>query len=77
MFLSNHNIEYVPQMKFDGLYGIGNRLLKFDFYLPTYNLLIEYQGEFHDGLCNSFVKKRVSRTVEHDKRKKIFAIPII
>lgn len=72
-FLSQNNIYYISQKKFDGLLGIGGRSLKCDFYLPNHNLIIEYQGEFHDGLCNDFVKKRMSRTVEHDKRKKNYA----
>ncbi len=38
---------YIPQKKFDGLVGLGNGLLSYDFYLPQYNLLIEYQGKQH------------------------------
>lgn len=33
--------------RFDDLYGNYNRKLSYDFYLPTYNLLIEYQGKQH------------------------------
>ena len=47
-FLSENNIEFLPQKTFDDLIGCGNGLLSYDFYLPKYNLLIEYQGEQHD-----------------------------
>lgn len=40
------NIRYINQYKFDDLYGDKGKL-KFDYYLPDYNLLIEYQGEQH------------------------------
>lgn len=43
------------QKEFDNLLGVKNGKLKFDFYLPTYNFLIEYQGEYHDGsITNSY-----------------------
>lgn len=44
-FLNIKNINYFPQYKFQNCKKI--RLLGFDFYLPDYNLCIEYQGEHH------------------------------
>lgn len=44
-------IGYTQQKIFDDLIGVGGRFLSYDFYLPEYNLLIEYQGEFHDGIA--------------------------
>ena len=38
-------IEYLSQYSFDDLKDIS--LLRFDFYLPKFNILIEYQGEQH------------------------------
>lgn len=72
-FLYHNNICYETQKKYNTLFGIGGRHLRYDFYLPDYNLLIEYQGEFHDGIDNDFVKKNIDRTTEHDKRKKEYA----
>lgn len=46
-YLSSHSIAYEPQKKFDGLVGVGGRLLSYDFFLPDYNTLIEFQGEQH------------------------------
>jgi very-short-patch-repair endonuclease len=44
-FLNNNNIEYKYQYKFNECKNI--KLLPFDFYLKKYNLLIEYDGEYH------------------------------
>lgn len=72
--LDNKNY-FIPQMKFNGLVGINNGLLSYDFYIPKYNLLIEYQGEQHDryipGLHIS--KKDFEKQIEHDKRKREYA----
>lgn len=44
-WLKEHNIKYVPQHTFpDCKY---KKLLPFDFYLPEYNMCIEYQGSQH------------------------------
>ena len=44
-FLENNNIEYIPQHSFpDCKY---KRVLRFDFYLPKYNLCIEFDGYHH------------------------------
>ena len=44
-YLRSNNIDYIPQKTFEGCKNIN--LLHFDFYLPKYNLCIEYQGEQH------------------------------
>ena len=50
LFLEGNKIKYEPQKKFDDLYRqCPAHKLSYDFYLPKYNLLIEYQGQFHDG----------------------------
>jgi hypothetical protein len=43
--LNKLNIEYISQHIYSEC--IDKRILKFDFYLPKYNLLIEYQGIQH------------------------------
>jgi len=67
------NTYYIPQKEFEGLLGLGGGLLSYDFYLPQYNLLVEYQGEFHDGTAYQQSKEDYIRQQEHDKRKKQFA----
>lgn len=44
-WLKNNNIDFIPQKKFKKCKD--KRLLPFDFYLPTYNMAIEYDGEQH------------------------------
>lgn len=44
-WLNGHNVLYEKQYKFDDCYDI--KPLPFDFYLPKYNLCIEYDGEQH------------------------------
>lgn len=44
-FLEDNNIDYVFQKKFDDLKYVN--YLFYDFYIPNYNVLIEYDGEFH------------------------------
>jgi glutaredoxin len=44
-FLENNNIEFKEQAKFGGCRHRRN--LPFDFYVPSYNLCIEFQGEQH------------------------------
>lgn len=47
-FLTSLNIEFIQQKKFDDCMNKkGTDMLPFDFYLPLYNLLIEYDGEHH------------------------------
>ena len=72
-YLTNNNIEFVPQKKFDNLLGVGGRQLSYDFYLPAYNILIEYQGEFHDGTARNQTEIEYLKQQEHDKRKKEYS----
>ena len=74
----NHNIQYETQKKFDDLRGVNDGILSYDFYLPNYNLLIEYQGVQHyepiDFGCGEiYAKERYVQQQEHDKRKREYA----
>lgn len=44
-FLDNYGVKYITQKTFDDC--IYKEKLRFDFYLPDYNMLIEYDGEQH------------------------------
>lgn len=73
-YLVEFGFIFQPQKEFDGLKGIGNGLLSYDFYLPDENILIEYQGEFHDGkMGGNFTKVNLEKQQEHDKRKSEYA----
>lgn len=45
MFLEDNNIDYIYQKSFDDCRD--KNMLPFDFYLPDYNMCIEYDGEQH------------------------------
>lgn len=46
-YLSVHKINYLAEHKFEDCIGIGGKHLRFDFYLPEYNTIIEYDGQQH------------------------------
>lgn len=50
-YLDKHCIDYVPQKTFSPL---NKSKYRFDFFLPKYNLAIEYQGEQHYQETNFF-----------------------
>lgn len=66
---------YIPQKKFNGLLGMANGVLSYDFHLPQYNLLIEYQGQQHERYIPGFhkSKKDFEKQQEHDRRKREYA----
>jgi len=80
--LSNkyNNKYFIPQKTFEDLVGLGGGLLSYDFYIPQYNLLIEYQGEYHDQIILKYkdepiklAEDRLEKQKEHDRRKKKYA----
>lgn len=72
-YLDNNGISYEPQKKFHDLKD--KAYLSYDFYLPDYNTLIEYQGIQHfesvsfDGKTSSDLEKQQY----HDKLKREYA----
>ena len=64
-----YNIKYIEEYTINQLTGIGGRKLRFDFYLPDYKLLIEYQGGQHYGIGIGWFKK-IPITIKHDKFKR-------
>lgn len=74
-YLMKNNINFIPQKTFNGLKGVGNNLLSYDFYLPKDNLLIEYQGEQHEKYHKYFHRTKRDFLIqnEHDKRKREYS----
>ena len=72
-YLKNQGLKYVVQKTFQDCKD--KRLLPFDFYLPDFNILIEYQGDQHYqpvkifGGDEAFIKIK-----KHDKIKKNYCI---
>jgi very-short-patch-repair endonuclease len=72
-YLTKHNVTFVSQKTFPDL-----KLkfpLRFDFYLPKYNLLIEYDGDQHYKYSNKFhgTKETFQLTQLRDKLKTQYA----
>ena len=78
-WLDNKNIKYIREKTFPNLLGVGNDYLRYDFYLPKHNILIEYQGEYHDGSVKyktqtqEEYEKQFLKQQEHDRRKREYA----
>ena len=54
--------------------GIGNGSLSYDFYLPQYNMLCEFQGLQHRQKTGYFGgEEKFARQIEHDRRKREYA----
>ena len=71
-FLKKNKIAFVPQKTFSDCKHL--KVLPFDFYLPKYNLLIEFQGAQHYRPVEVFGGKEAFIGQKHrDKIKKEFA----
>ncbi len=72
-YLDLKNEEYIYQKRYKDLLGINNGILSYDFYIPKYNTLIEYQGNFHDGTASTQTEEQLEIQKEHDRRKRNYA----
>lgn len=81
--LDKKGIKYIREKKFPGCVSPKNNPLRFDFYLPEYHLLIEFQGKHHyEPVSKRYRAKKVHEyTKVHDMIKKIYChtrkIPLI
>ena len=69
-YLDKNNINFIPQKTFAPL---NKSKYRFDFYLPDFNIAIEYQGEQHYR-DNEFFKDSLSTIQRRDKIKKQYCI---
>lgn len=68
--LDQYNIVFEREKVFDGLTGLGGKSLRFDFYMPEHNVIIEINGEGHyKEYTNNFLNDNIIR---HDKIKRDF-----
>lgn len=65
----NNNLYFISQKSFSNCLSIKGRKLKFDFYLPDYNLCIEYDGPQHYNKKNFLYSDLL---YENDKIKNKF-----
>lgn len=70
--LESMNIIYEPQKRFDEC--VNKRRLPFDFYIPSLNLLVEFDGELHFRGTEYFGgEEKLKQTQYHDSIKTKFA----
>lgn len=62
--LSQYNVEFIREQTFEGCKDKSR--LKFDFYLPDYNVLIEYQGQQHYPGHNTIFHPKGNRYKKSD-----------
>ena len=71
-FLTENNIKYIPQKTFEDCKYKTN--LEFDFYLPDYNMCIEYDGEQHYEANKFFGIKSFKLTKIRDEIKNNYCL---
>ena len=75
--LTENNIKFEQQKTYDDLKSDKNYLLRFDFYLSDYNILIEYDGIQHfkytEGSCWND-KINFIKTQNRDKKKNEYCL---
>jgi hypothetical protein len=75
-FLNKNKIKFTEQKTFDDCIYINK--LKFDFYLPVYNILVEFQGIQHYQEFKTYFHKEGRKSfeiqLERDKIKKQYCI---
>lgn len=73
-FLNSNNISHSRHKTYPGLLGVNNGLLSYDFHLPDYNILIEFNGKQHEEPVDLFGGiPKFKQQQEHDRRKRKYA----
>jgi hypothetical protein len=79
-YLINNGVNFIPQKSFEDCKNSNTgRKFRFDFYVPSKNLLIEYDGyqHFESGACMRgkffLTKKELEKTKYRDKIKTRYA----
>lgn len=67
--LKKNNISYELEKKFDTCISPKGNCLPFDFYLPDYNILIEYDGQQHFKISFGQDENKLIKQKEYDKIK--------
>lgn len=71
-FLRNNEIEYISQAQFSWALSINDKMpLRFDFYLPKFNMLIEFDGVHHFKPSRYGGQSEESAELQH-KRTKLY-----
>lgn len=73
--LQKYNIKYEQEKQFSDLLLDTKKFARYDFYLPDYNCLIEYDGVQHFKIGNGVFDnpEKFAKTQEHDSIKNEYA----
>lgn len=66
-YLNKKGYEFIPQFKFEDL--VDSKALSFDFFIPSKNVLIEFQGQQHYFSNDLFGESSFQKTQKHDAMK--------
>ena len=71
-YLEEANIKFIQEKIFKNLDSINNGLLRFDFFLPDFNMCIEYDGQqhFNKKYFEKYYKNNKYETLKKNDRKK-------
>lgn len=74
--LDKYKINFIREHSFADLVSNKNKRLRFDFFIPDYNLIIEVQGHHHYNPVNKYnrAKKVHEQTVLHDHLKQKYCL---
>ena len=73
-YLNSVEIDYENHKTFPDLFGTGGGHLSYDFYIPSLNILIEYQGKQHDTPIEYFGGEEQFKIQQiHDGIKRSYA----
>lgn len=67
--LEKNNIKYELEKKFNTCISPKGNMLPFDFYLPDYNVLIQYDGQQHYKISFGQEEEKLTKQKEYDKIK--------
>ena len=76
ILLSENNIKFIQQQKFDdAIYNDTKGQMRFDFYLPDYNRLIEFDGNQHYEANGGWsTENNLALVQQRDKAKNEYAL---
>lgn len=73
--LKENDIEFEKEKTFSNCIGTGGKVLRFDFYLPEYNTLIEYDGMQHFQPVEYFGgEEKFKKQQANDDTKNVYCI---
>lgn len=75
-FLGKECIHFYREFYMDGLYGKYGHLLYFDFFIPEFNLAIEFDGIFHYEKASGNQNENDFRKVAYCKKNNISLLRI-